>query len=193
MGDDLQKYIWYNLIINKVNMKKYEIRSAGKKGQGLFATKDIKKGEIVIDSKDAKKQKTYSATEIIKNYSDNNHVSYVGRGRYIVDTEPGSYMNHACNPNIVIKNYSMKKCDYIALRDINPGEELTHDYGVSALESFGKTIWVLDCKCGSKNCRKKIPSDFFKQPKEVQRNFYRYLPPSVKRKFRDKFNQLLTN
>jgi len=170
-------------------MKKHIVKKVGGKGKGLFSYKDIKEDEVLFKV-DLSKQKSYALEEIDK-MSNNNHADYVGRGRYVISFHPYSYMNHSCNPNIVVKHTSIAKSTFIALRDIKKGEELTHDYGIGAMDQIGKTLWILDCKCGSENCRKKIPGDFFKQPIEIQRKYYQYLPPSIKRKYKDKFNKLM--
>jgi len=171
-------------------MKNYIVKKAGGRGEGLFASQDIKDGEILFEV-DLSKQKSYTSEEIAK-MPNNNHADYVGRGRYVISFHPYSYMNHSCNPNIVVKHESIAKSTFIALRDIKKGEELTHDYGIGAMDQFGKTLWTMDCKCSSKNCRKKIPGDFFKQPIYLQRKYYKYLPPAIKRKYKDKFNKLMT-
>lgn len=170
-------------------MKKYIVKAAVGKGKGLFSSTDIKEGEVLFKV-DLSKNKSYTPEEIAK-MPNNNHADYVGRGRYAISFHPYSYMNHSCNPNIVVKHDSIAKSTFIAMRDIKKGEELTHDYGVGAMDQFGKTLWIMDCKCESKNCRKKIPGDFFKQPKETQRKYYKYLPPTIKRRYKDIFDKLI--
>lgn len=170
-------------------MKKYIVKKAGAKGEGLFASKDIKKGEVLFKV-DLSKQKAYSPKEIAK-MPNNNHADYVGRGKYVISFHPYSYMNHSCNANIAVKHESIAKSTFMAMRDIKKGEELTHDYGAGAMDQFGKTLWTMKCRCGSKNCRKKIPGDFFKQPKEIQKQYYQYLPRSIKRKYRLLFDKLM--
>jgi SET domain-containing protein len=56
------------------------------------------------------------------------------------------YVNHSCEPNLVsriVRGHIL----YIALRDIEPGEELTIDY------RFDKDVERVTCKCGSASCR----------------------------------------
>ncbi len=176
-------------------MKKFIVKKTGGKGQGLFASKNIKKGEVLFHV-DLSKQKSYTPKEIEK-MPDNDHADYVGRGKYVMAFHPYSYINHSCNPNVIVKHESIAKSKFIAMHDIKKGEELTYDYGVNALDHIGKVgyitqgPWVMRCKCGSKNCRKKISADFFRQPIEIQRRYYRYLPPVIKRKYKDKFNKLM--
>lgn len=169
-------------------MKKYIIKKTKKKGQGLFASKEIKKGEILFKV-DLSKQKSYTPKKIAK-MPNNEHADYVGNGRYVISNHPYSFMNHSCNPNVIVKHETIARSVFIALKNIKKGEELTHDYGVGAMDQFGKTLWTMSCKCGSKNCRKKIPGDFFKQPKVIQIKYYKYLPSSIKRKYKEKFKLL---
>jgi uncharacterized protein len=56
------------------------------------------------------------------------------------------YINHSCEPNAFMK-ISYGHILFIALRDIEPGEEITIDYE-STLHSDSKR-----CVCGAKTCR----------------------------------------
>lgn len=72
-------------------MKKYIIKKVYSKGKGLFASKDIKKDEVLFHV-DLSKQKSYTPEEIAK-MPNNDHADYVGRGRYVLSFHPYSYMN----------------------------------------------------------------------------------------------------
>jgi SET domain-containing protein len=55
-------------------------------------------------------------------------------------------VNHSCEPNLVsriVRGHIL----YLALRDIQPGEELTIDY------RFDKDVEKVVCRCGSEKCR----------------------------------------
>jgi len=56
------------------------------------------------------------------------------------------YINHSCEPNAFMK-IACNHILFIALRDIQPGEEITIDYE-STLHSDTKR-----CGCGAQNCR----------------------------------------
>lgn len=56
------------------------------------------------------------------------------------------YINHSCQPNAYMKTLYGHVL-FLALRDIQPGEEITIDYQ-STLHSDKKR-----CYCGAKNCR----------------------------------------
>jgi len=168
-------------------MKKFLIKKS-KTGKGLFAAKNIKKEEKLF-SIDLTKQKSYSRKETAELNSE--HCDYVGRGRYVISFHPYSYINHSCSPNILVKHRTIAKSDFYAMRDIKKEEELTYDYGANALDQFGKSFWVMKCRCRSKNCREKIPGDFFKQPIKIQKKYFKYLPTSIKRKYKSKLKRLI--
>jgi uncharacterized protein len=54
------------------------------------------------------------------------------------------YTNHSCEPNIAIQGQIV----FVAMRDIAPGEELTHDWATA-----DDLDYEMECKCGSPNCR----------------------------------------
>jgi hypothetical protein len=81
--------------------------------------------------------------------------------------------------------------DVYALQDIVKGEELTVDVALTAVDQFdGKGFWILDCKCGSENCRGKVSGDFFALPKDYQKKFYKNLPSSILKRFKKNFDKL---
>ena len=166
-------------------MKKYTIKKAGKKGKGLFATKNIKKGELILKA-DISKQKSYSRKEIDSNPKlQAEHCDYAGKGRYVISFHPYSFMNHSCDPNVFVKHKSMTKSEFYAMKDIKKGEELTYDYGANALDAFDNPTWKrFKCACRSKKCRKWIYSDFFKLSKQLQKRYWLGLPLSIRRRFK---------
>jgi hypothetical protein len=80
---------------------------------------------------------------------------------------PFDYFNHSCNPNCVDVGLSI-----IALRDIQPGDELTFDYSQS--EATGQ--WEMKCSCHNSNCRGVIRSIQF-LPLEVFARYESHLAP----------------
>jgi len=112
-------------------------------GKGVFATRDFKKGEIVIFwdiSHQISQENAKTASKEKQKYLA--HIN----GKIIVQQEPAKYVNHSCDPNTNTKNF----CD-VAIKDIKNGEEITSDYS-SDLENNETMI----CTCGSKNCKKII-------------------------------------
>ena len=69
------------------------------------------------------------------------------------------FVNHSCDPNMVAiavhtenRNILLPRIIYFALRDIQPGEELTIDYNCAPLKDLKNTEQLV-CLCGAVNCR----------------------------------------
>lgn len=160
-------------------MKKgWLIKSSGEKGKGLFALRDFKKGEAVT----IWHPKKIVSDEELKSLSqsEQDHATPTGDGRYLIMGVPERYVNHSCDPNTYVKDRKD-----IAFRKIKKGEEITSDYAIN-----GTDDWKLNCKCGSKNCRKIVYGDFFKLSEELQRKYLSYLEDWFKKKFESKLEIL---
>ncbi len=111
-------------------------------GKGVFAARDFKKGEVVIDwsacSDVLTKEQMKKVPEHKKRY-----VSYLGKGKYVFFKSPGKYVNHSCDSN----TKAINGCD-VAVMDIKKGEEITADYVREKVPGLN-----MKCKCGSKKCR----------------------------------------
>ena len=109
-------------------------------GRGVFANRNFKKGEKVIQWDISHQLLPYEIKKLpekIKKY-----IAFFN-GLYILMQTPGKYVNHSCDPNTTTRNF----CD-VAIRDINKGEEITGNYLENELPGF-----EMECKCGSKNCQ----------------------------------------
>ena len=68
-------------------------------------------------------------------------------GSRLLSWDIARYVNHSCQSNALSTGYGFE----IAVRDIQPGEEITDDYGQ----------YDMPCACGHPNCRGSVrPSDF---------------------------------
>lgn len=133
------------------------IKSTKKYGNGVFATGDIKQGDVIyILSGDR-----MDWSELIKRVTSKKEYIddpfQVGRRTYIDLDDFSRTFNHSCDPNGGIR----KNSELFALRDIKKGEEITYDYSMT----IGPTRWHMACKCGSKNCRK-VLGDALSVPKK---------------------------
>lgn len=102
-------------------------------GFGVFATKFIPKGTIVwaLDPFDQILQP--SVLEQIDPYRKAMIQKYAYRnekGQYVLCWDLGRYVNHSFHANCMGTAYN---CE-IAIRDIQPGEQLTDDYGTLNVE-----------------------------------------------------------
>ncbi|WP_338453360.1 SET domain-containing protein [Niallia oryzisoli] len=97
-------------------------------GVGVFATKLIPKGTIIW----IKDELDMILTEEYIDSLDDLRSEYIYKyayldtdGIYVLSWDHAKYMNHNFNPNCVDTAYDFQ----LAARDIQPGEELTSDYG----------------------------------------------------------------
>ncbi|XP_053204538.1 serine-rich adhesin for platelets-like [Panonychus citri] len=64
----------------------------------------------------------------------------------------GRYVNHSCEPNCEMQKWSVGgyyRVGLFALRNIEPGEELTYDYNFDCFNRETQQV----CRCGSSKCR----------------------------------------
>lgn len=121
-----------------------------KTGLGLFATEPIKKGAKIVryfgpllDSKN----KDHDAIE-------NKYLFQIDK-RWTIDgsvrENVARYINHGCKPNAESDVSKRKKKVIIrAIKRIEPGEEISYDYGTEYFKAYLKP---LGCKCDA--CEKK--------------------------------------
>jgi hypothetical protein len=121
-----------------------------KTGLGLFAVKPIKKGAKIIryfgPLLDARNKK-HDGIENKYLFELNNRWTIDGSVRKNI----ARYINHACKPNAESDVNPRKKRVIIrAIKNIEPGEEISYDYGTDYFKTYLKPI---GCKCAS--CEKK--------------------------------------
>lgn len=128
-------------------MDKFEIKNAGRKGKGAYATEKILKGEAITEftgEKLSRDQINYRIAEGKENIDDPLQID----DEIFLDLDSSAYyFNHSCEPNSAIRG----KTELIAIEDIQRGEEITYDY--SATVGINITDWTMECKCGSPICR----------------------------------------
>lgn len=140
-------------------------------GKGIFAERNIKKGEIVCILKGK------AVVFEVKNKKDSecgpNWVG-IGKDKWIDPAPPFLYINHSCNPTVGIKG----KVLFVALRNIKKDEEIVYDYSMSEIDP----LWKMRCSCGQKNCRKIIRSIQF-LPSEIYKKYLPYISTHSKRAY----------
>jgi hypothetical protein len=115
-------------------------------GYGVFATQLIPAGTITW-ARDELDQVFTSAQvserplfirEVLDRYC-----FYDGEGNWILCWDLARFVNHCCDANCLSAGFDFE----LAVRDIQPGEELTDDYGtLNLIEPF-------ECQCGAAGCR----------------------------------------
>jgi hypothetical protein len=62
----------------------------------------------------------------------------------------------------------------VAMRTINPGEEVTYDYAMVMHSNAKSTsFFTMECRCGQSNCRKVVTENDWRIP-ELQRQYDGY-------------------
>lgn len=134
------------------------VRRSRIQGRGGFATRDIRKGERIVEYVGER----ISWKEADRRYDDD------GMGRHhtflfavtsrtvidgAVDGNDSRFINHSCDPNC--EAIDEKGHIYIdAVRPIAAGEELYYDYAYARDKSTTEEDEALyQCRCGSPKCR----------------------------------------
>ena len=126
---------------------KTEVKDSPIHGKGLFAKIAIAQGEIVAvkggyilnAQEQAVIEQELGPVEI--QLTEDLFIAPVRKE----DRDGGMlYSNHSCDPNIAIQGQII----FVTMRDIDPGEELTHDWATT-----DDLDYEMECKCGSSKCR----------------------------------------
>lgn len=123
-------------------------------GIGLLAIDDIKKGELV-GIKDGYIIDRASFLELGGWHSATGKAMlqitddfFLGPQTYDQVILSMMHVNHSCNPTVGL----LGNCVCIAMRDIEPGEELSSDYAMF----LSDPDFNLNCTCGNSECRHNI-------------------------------------
>ncbi len=144
--------------------RKIATRKSAIHGNGMFAVKPLKKGDRLIEY--VGKLRTHA--QVDKDDSgdvESGHTFlFTLNDKYVIDANYGGnearWINHGCDPNCeaVTEEHDGKdrRKDRVfieAIRDIEPGQELSYSYGITLEERHTprlKKVW--ECRCGSKKC-----------------------------------------
>ena len=120
----------------------FELRESSRKGEGVFATKSFKVGDIAMIG-------------VIKEVLSGNHshASQIGVNEYVLHAGLISKVNHSCDPNCGIRVNVTGAHDFVAMKEISINEEITFDY---AMRNYTIDHFPKQCMCGSWRCRVKI-------------------------------------
>ena|SRR4030095_11069928 len=128
-------------------------------GKGLFATRHIPKGTIITK---LKRGVPFHFQDTLVMGNKESHSLQIGPEEYIMCPTPFVFSNHSCDPNGGLD----MNLEMVALRDIEPGEEICWDYSTSMMERS----WEMNCQCGSPLCRGTV-RDFDFLPMHVQSKY----------------------
>lgn len=147
---------------------KAQARPAGEKGWGSFVVEPISKGETVaafggwIVSRDLLSTMSHDRQ---------GRSIQVDEDLYLVSSdtpEPGDMLNHSCEPNCGLSGSSL----LVAMRDIEPGEELAFDYAMCDASDYDE----FRCLCGQLTCRELVTGSDWRDP-ALQAKYAGYFSP----------------
>lgn len=135
-----------------------EVHNSRIHGYGVFAARRIRPGQLVMEYIG----EIIDADEAYSRYVDDEmerHHTFLfalDDGSFIDAGRTGNearYINHSCEPNCEAEEVDGRILIY-ALRNVQPGAELTYDYRLHR-EGRRKASWkkLYECRCGSPACR----------------------------------------
>jgi SET domain-containing protein len=147
---------------------KAAVRESPIHGTGLFAVEPIARGELVcvkggyiFDRQTLNSMPDWFRAAEIQIAED------LFIGPVDEDEREGSmiFSNHSCEPNIGVKGQVV----FVAMRDIEAGEELTHDWATTDDDDY-----QMKCNCSARNCRRIVTGKDW-QRKDLQEKYSGYM------------------
>jgi SET domain-containing protein len=136
-------------ILESIVMEGYRflVKQSRIHGKGLFADSRIparrKLGELggeKITQAEARRRARRKRSIMIVELGDGSAIDATRGANHF------KYVNHSCSPNAFMRVFR-GRLEFYALREIQPGEELTCNYGETHHEG------QLACRCGSDRCQ----------------------------------------
>jgi len=151
---------------NEFGEGRWEIRRQGSEWT-LLALKSYAPGDLVLTS---------------KNISDGpnrtSHTIQTGDEKHVIMNLPCRFLNHCCEPSLGAWDNDCEAFDFIALRHIQKGDELTFDYDTTEfkVENFPEK-----CLCGVQSCRRTI-TGYLGSEEIVREKYGKYIARYLKSK-----------
>ena len=143
-----------------------------KGGHGVYAVQPVNQGDLlamfggtVVDG---------DQLEVVPEHLKSLCIQ-VEEDLFLVSTVPGEgdYFNHSCEPNAGLWG----QIGIVALRDIDPEEEVAFDYATCDSVPYDE----FDCMCGAPNCRGMVTGDDWQNP-DLWAKYEGYFSPYLQRK-----------
>ena len=153
------------------------MRESAIHGRGLFAAEPFAPGEVVcVKGGYVFGRETLRGMEGWYRSAEIQVAEELFIGPLAEDEREGSmvFSNHSCDPNIGVRGQIV----FVAMRDIDAGEELTHDWATTDDDDY-----QLECCCGADACRRRITGQDWRSP-DLQRKYRGYLSFYLEEKIR---------
>ena len=143
-----------------------------KGGWGVYARELVKKGELLMiwGGDLISRDKLEEIPPEIRRYA-----IQVDDNLFLASRtpQPEDYINHCCDPNAGLNSQN----SLVALRDIEPGEEVCFDYAMSDGCSYDE----FECACNSPLCRGRITGTDWAKP-ELWSRYAGHFSPYLQRR-----------
>ena len=137
----------------------YKLRKSPIQGRGAFATREIRRGERIVEYKG----EHITSKEADRRYplpkAGEHHHTFLfelDNGMVVdaaVEGNSARFINHSCSPNsesVIVDDRVFIE----AIRTIKPGEEIVYDYNYILDEPHSPANKKMyPCACGARNCR----------------------------------------
>jgi len=144
-----------------------------KPGQGVFAVEPVDAGEVVavwggriVPAEIASALPPQTRRYVVQ-VEDDQYLAPLDR------IDPAELINHCCQPNCGLQG----QITLVALRRIQPGEEITFDYGTTDSSTFLE----FECACVKNPCRNHVRADDWRRP-DVQAGSQGHFSPYLQRR-----------
>lgn len=136
------------------------IADTGRTGLGVFTLRALWAGEraLGIDGP----ERVWRSVDDADALANPNWIG-IGEHRWIDPTGPARFLNHSCDANLAFR----EPREFVAIRDIEAGEELTFDYSLTEDEP----LWQMECRCGSRACRGTVRAIQFLPTEAIERSW----------------------
>lgn len=156
-----------------LNPKLHAAPHPEKGGMGVFAHEFVEKGErlMVWGGAIVEDEKLAELPLVLRQHS-----VQVEEGLYLASVIPdddADYINHSCDPNAGLNGQIV----VVAIRDIEPGEEICFDYAMSDSSPYDE----FECQCGAALCRGRVTGNDWMRP-ELQERYRGYFSPYLQRR-----------
>jgi len=138
--------------------RRIQVRKSGVHGKGVFAARDIAKGEVLIEYLGERITWEQALDRHPHDPSQPDHTFYfhVDDG-WVLDANVGGnaarWINHACTPNCFADEQD-GRIFITAKKNIKAGDELFYDYGLVIDERYTPALKKrFECRCGTRGCR----------------------------------------
>ena len=168
-SDDRPLWKGYSYLSDKVESR---VRP-GNRGYGVYAIQPISKGEL-INLWGGKVSRFSELDTGMSNFTQ--RVIQIEEGLFLETPdllEASDFFNHCCDPNAGMTG----QIGLVAMRNIEPGEEVCLDYAMCDGMSYDE----FDCSCESTNCRGRVTGQDWSRP-ELWERYDGYFSPYLQRR-----------